>query len=319
MLRWSALVGVVLLVLLASGANAASVTPDEYLGEWTADMSSQAPASSQVFTVATSDETTARTTSGSNSINFDVYCKSTNSGVQPVTYFTVTSTASGTFGGCVSGKTGGHIYTWNSGQVWYAHTATTKGEPVIKGALNTSGNVDHAFTAHHPVVSFLVHVKYTKILKKGTHVAELTTMTGAGELRLLQAPHPCASADRAPIVAGDGAIAVKIVKVGGQNIVELDSLTVKPSADQAGTYDCDHRQLIKSLDIEVTKSDPAEKDACPTGATGSLTLEDGSGAGQPDGVLLEIPKCHIDDFLSSAKAKKGSHVAVAETLNENGY
>jgi|SRR5579871_687644 len=320
MLRWSALVGVVFLVLLASGASAATVSPDDYLGEWTADTTSQPPAASQVFTVAYSDETAARTTTGSNSINFDVYCKSTNSGVQPVTYFTVATTTSGTFGGCVSAKTQGHIYTWNSGQVWYAHTATVKGETVIKGDINTSGNVDHAFTAHHPSVTFLVHVKFSKILKKGTHIAELTTITGAGQLRLEHAPNPCDSADRATVLTGEGALALKIVKVGGPNVVELDSLTVKPIADQTGgaTYDCDHRQLIKSLDVSVTKSDPAEKDACPVGATGSLTLHDGGGK-KNDVVVVDIPKCHIDDLLSSTRAKKGSHVAVAETLDEKGY
>lgn len=323
MVRWSIGLGVVLLVMLASGASAATVDPSDYLGEWTADTSSQAPAASQVFTIQSSDETTARTTSADNAINFDVYCKSTNGGVEPVTYFKVTTTASGTFGGCVSGKTQGHIYTWNTGQVWYAHTATVKGEQVIKGSLNTSGNVDHTFTAHRPAVSFLAHVKFTHILKKKSkHVAELTTVTGAGAFRLLSAPHPCASADRPQLVAGDGALALKIVKIGGPHVVELDALTVEPSAEQYGsgaTYDCDHRQLLKAADVEVTKSDPAETDACPVGAIGSLTLREGGSNEGPDGVLLEIPKCHVDLNLSSAKAKKGSHVAVAIDLNENGY
>jgi hypothetical protein len=321
MLRWSALLGVVLLVLLASGASAAGVAPDDYLGEWSADTSSAGPAAAQTFVVTTSDESTARSASGTNSINFDDYCNSSYPGVPPVTYFLVTTTGSGTFGGCVSGKTGGHIYTWNTGQVWYAHTATRQGEPVLNGTLVTSLDTHYAFRAHHPDVKFVAHVRFTQILKKGTQVAELTTITGAGELHIVQVPESCASADSPSVVSGAGALAVTSVKIGGPSVVELDSLTVRPDTDQvdsSSTFNCDHQELLRHVGVSVTKSDPAEKDACPVGASGFLWLVDG-GSGGLDSVKLDIPKCHVDLVLHQSKAKKGSHVAIAEAIDENGY
>ncbi len=321
MRRTGALFGLALAVLLlAAGAAASSVAPDSYLGEWTADASSQAPVASQVFTVASSDEATARTASGTNSINFDVYCKSTAPNVQPVTYFTVASTSLGTFGGCVSAKTQGHIFTWNTGQVWYGHTATLKGEPLVKGALVTSGNVEHKFTAHHPAVKFLLHVKYTQLGNRSSHVAELTTMTGGGEFHILSVPADCSTSLTPAVVSGDGTIAVRSVKIDPPSTVELDSLSVKPVADQTDEhawFSCDHHEALTHVAVTVTKSDPAEKDACPVGAPGLLWLVD---AGGNDGVKLDIPKCKVDLALKqSGTAKKHHHVAVAETIDEKGY
>jgi len=76
--RWGALLGMlVAIVLLAvgSGAASSSIDPADYVGDWTADTSSQGPAATQLFTIATSDETTTRADSGANSINFDNYCQ----------------------------------------------------------------------------------------------------------------------------------------------------------------------------------------------------------------------------------------------------
>ena len=319
MLRWSALLGVVLLVLLVSGTSTAGVDPSDYLGDWSADTSSQPPAASQIFTVYDADEGSARTDSEANSANFDVYCKSTNSGVEPVTYFSVTTSGSGTFGGCVSGKTGGHIYTWNTGQVWYAHTTTIDGEPLLEGELVTSDQVHHAFTAHHPEVKFLTHVKYTRILKKRTHVADLTTRTGAGDVHLVSLPSLCSDPTNPSVASGAGSFAIKIVKIGGPHVVELDSLRVKPLTDQSGadsTFDCDRQLTLNHVAVAVAKSDPAEADACPVHAPGFLRLIDESGR---DELKLEIPKCDIDLLLRQHKAPKGSHVAVAETIEPNGY
>ncbi len=319
MLRLGALLGLALaIVLFAPGASSASVEPSQYLGDWSADTSSQAPAAEQLFSVYAADEGSARADSGTNSANFDVYCKSTNPGVAPATYFSVTTSGSGTFGGCVSGKTGGHIYTWNAGQVWYAHTTTVDGELLLKGDLVTSDQAHHAFDAHHPEVTFLAHVKYTRILKKATHVADLTTITGGGSARAVSIPTLCS--DTSPSLASAfGSLAVKIVKIGGPHLVELDSLRVKPLTDQSGadaTFDCDRRYALEHMAVAVTKSDPAEADKCPVHSPGFLSLVDESGR---DELRLEIRKCDIDLDLRQHKAPKGSRVAVAETFDSKGY
>lgn len=326
MLRLSALLGTTFaVVLLAAGAGVASssATPSVYVGQWTADPSSQGPAASQVSRIESSSEDTARTDAGTNSPNFDAYCASSNPAVPPVSYFTVANSA-GTFGGCVSAKTGGHVYTWNTGQVWYAHTDTVKGEPVLKGDFVPSGDTHYAFTAHHPAVTFLTHVRFTHILKAGSHVAELTTMKGAGEVHIVQVPQPCGSgtlAYDASVLTGSGAVVVTIAKIGGPRVVELSSLTVEPLADQSGSkaaFNCDDRQRLDRVEVKVTKSDPAEKDACPVGAPGLLSLLDAPSA-RHDAVRLEVPQCHVDSLLLAAKATKHSHVAVAETLDQGGY
>ena len=295
----------------------------DYLGEWTADTSSQGPAAAQVFTISESDETTTRSDSVANSNNFDDYCRSTFPGVPPVTYFTVTTTDSGVFGGCVSAKTGGHIYTWNTGQVWYSHYTTVKGEPVLKGDLVTGVGPSHySFTAHHPAVDFLTHVKFTQVLGKASrHLAELTTVTGVGEFRLDRASHACLAIG---LVSGHGALKVKSVKIDPPNTVELDNLTVKPIAaqsDATSDYECVDGQTIRHAAVAVAKSDPHEKDACPVGATGRLWLIDGDATHTEDKFKLDIPKCDVDLVFAKSKVKKGSKntVAVAMALNEKGY
>jgi len=315
----------VALVALAAGPGAASssIAPADYFGEWTADMSSQGPAAAQVFRIAESDEITARSDSGTNSTNFDGYCNSTFFGVPPVTYFIVTTTGSAVFGGCISGKTGGHIYTWNTGQVWYAHYTTVQGEPVLKGDLVTGAGATHySFTAHHPAVDFLTHIKFTQVLGKASrHLAELTTVTGGGEFRLVQTSESCLAAD---LVSGYGALKVKSVRIDAPNTVELDNLTVKPAAaqnDATSDYECVDGQTIRHAAVRVSKSDPHEKDACPVGATGRLWLIDGDTTHTKDKFKLDVPKCNVDLVFAKSKVKKGSKntVAVAMNLNEKGY
>ena len=327
--RWGALLGMlVAIVLLAvgSGAASSSIDPADYVGDWTADTSSQGPAATQLFTIATSDETTTRADSGANSINFDNYCQSTNPDVPPVTYFIVTTTSSGVFGGCASKKTGGHLYTWNTGQVWYAHYARVNGEPVLKGYLVTGVDAtNYAFTAHHPAVDFLTHIKYSQVLGKASkHLAELTTITGASEVRLRSGASGECVGRTFSVVSGDGALNVKSVKIDPPNAVELDNLVVKPVPQQdTGTaeYECVDGDHVRNIEVEVSKSDPHEQDACPVRATGSLWMVDGDGTHTTDSFRLDIPKCEVALAFAKSRIKKGSKntVAVAMNLNAQGY
>jgi hypothetical protein len=327
MLRWPALLAMlVAVVLLAGGADAAvsSIAPTDYLGEWTTDTSSAASVTDDEFTVQSTDETTGRTVSGANSTSFDDYCKSTYPGVLPVKYFTVATSGYGTFGGCVSGKTGGHLYSWNTDQVWYAHPSLLKGEPVLNGAIQ----VEHVgtpadtykFRAHHPAVQFLTHIKFAEVIgKPGNHVVELDTISGVGEFHLVTTQGDCGTAG---VVSGDGALSVRIVKIGGPNVVELDSLTIEPTVSQderQSTYQCDNGQLLSHVAVTVTKSDPAEQDACPVGSPGRLWLADRSASSGGDLFQLTIAKCKLGLLLLATKARKGSHVAVSIGLNEKGY
>ncbi|HZS30165.1 MAG TPA: hypothetical protein VFA37_02790 [Gaiellaceae bacterium] len=306
------------LVLAAAGSGAASATGTlAYVGEWTPNSSSDAATHGITFTVATADESTARLDSGSESINFDDYCKSNGPGVQPVSYFKVNFSTGGVFGGCVSGKTGGHLYAWAPGEIWYGHYAWVKGEPELIGVWEPTGNrdVSDKFTALHPLASFAVHVKYTVVGKKGGKAAELISATGAGGVFVSQSPPNCLSE---AVLGGFGGIAVRIVTVGGPNVVELDAVTVK-LAPTAGTFQtCDTTQALKAVPVVVASSDPHEKDGCPVGSPGSLYLGDRSAKYKGDTIGLEVAKCHLAVSLTQGNAKKGSHVAVAMTFEENG-
>ena len=303
-----------------SAARSAAPAADLYLGQWTPDTTSNAATQGHTFTLQSSDESGARALTGNSSGAFDDYCKSIYPGVQPVAYFIVTTSWNNAtqLGGCQSGKTGGHVYAWTSTQIWFAHYALIKGLPKLIGVWEPTGNrnVSDKFTADHPAARFLTKVKYTSVGKKGGRIAELITAAGTGEVAVPEKPGNCDSTD---VLGGFGAITVKVVKVGGPKLVELNDVTVK-LVPSAGEYeDCDTQELLKAIPVVVKTADSSEEDACPVGSAGSLYLSDRTSKYGSDGFALEVAKCHLAVNVQQAKAKKGSHVAVAVTLDEKGY
>lgn len=333
MLRRLALLTMALAVLVLAGAGSSSGAPTipsaaDLVGEWTPDTSSNSTLAGHSFTISETSQAVAAGDVGPESLDsYEKYCAPQNAAT--ITYFTLSYSwdDQSHMGGCTSSLTQGHLYAWGlTLDVLYVHPATNQGEGVVSGAwgraASPTANPNYLkLTGHHPAVQFLAHVKFSQVLgKTGSHAAELTTVTGGGELHLIRAPQPCESSDSPSVVSREGALAVKSVKIGGPNVVELDSLTVKPVADQNAadsTFSCDHTDLVRHLAVTVTTSDPSEKDACPVGSPGYLWLADHGSKG--DFVKLVIPKCHVDFVLSQTKAKKGSHVAIAATLNEKGY
>lgn len=313
--------GMLLVVAGASGAaRQAAPAADLYLGEWTADATSNAATTGHPFTLASSDESTARALTGNFGGAFDDYCKSSYPGVQPVTYFTVTTTwnSATELGGCQSGKTGGHVYAWSSTQIWYAHYGVSNGEPKLTGVWEPTGNrnVSDKFTADHPAARFLTNVKYAVVGKKGGRAAELITATGTGLLAVASKPGNCLKTN---VLGGFGAVTVKVVKVGGPKVVEIDDVTVK-LVPSGGQYEgCDSQDLLFAIPVTVKSADPSEENGCPVGSTGTLYLGDRTSKQGADSFGLEVGKCHLAVTAKQAKARKGSHVAVAVTFDENGY
>jgi hypothetical protein len=307
-----------LALVLAGGSAAvrAAGGSGSFLGEWTPDAKSNAQLAGHAFQIAGADETSARNAASSFTPSFDDYCSS------GATYYILSYTWSpaGTMGGCISDKTKGHVYLWGShDDVAYVHPVSLPSEDVLSGGwglADQSNNVAYKkIRAHHPAVRFLAKVKYST-LTKGKHVAEVTTLTGLGELHVLGTLPNCTGSD---ILSGLGKLQVSVVKVGGPSLVELDKLTlaVTPSS---GTYEsCDTQSVLQQLRVVVEKSDPAEKDRCKVGSGGTLSIVDRSAKFGGDVAQLHVPACRLSSTYAQAKARKGSKVAVAVTFDENGY
>jgi hypothetical protein len=318
-----ACLGLALLAVGSSSGATRATAGDELTGEWTPDTSSASQLQGHAFYVAAADSGTATSAVSPTLLpSYEAYCTTAKAG-SPITYFTLSYTwgTAAKMGGCLSPKTGTHAYFWGAdSDVAYVHPVTLRGEPVLEGAWgleNQSNSVSYEkLTAHRPIARFLTKVKYLSVGKKGGKIAELITATGAGKLTLSDKPLNCVSTD---VFDGAGAITLKIVKVGGPNLVELDDVAVKIEPTVGSYSACDTQEIIKAIPVVVKAADPAEKDACPVGSHGSLYLTDRSAKYGSDSFALEVAKCRVAVSLSQAKAKKGSHVAVAVTLDENGY
>lgn len=315
-------------VLLGPGAGSGAETqppPDAYLGEWTPDASSNPTLAGHAFYVQSVDESVARGTAADWAYNFDNYCKSTDPGIGDVSYFVVTYTwnSGNSLGGCESALTGGHLYAWTTEEVIYFHAGTVKGEPVAPGGWEYTNSQGHGvtedFTAHHPAAQFLAHVQWKQVSKKktGKYVGYLATFAAAGDVPVVS--KPASDCGDVHLAGGFGSATLKLVKIGGPSLVELDSVTVKLDGDPAGgDYQSCKAQgdILRGLNFTVTKSDPHEKDACPVGTEGDFALVDNSGS---DEVVFHLPGCKISLTLLQRLTTKGSHVAVAIDLNEKGY
>jgi hypothetical protein len=322
------LLGGALLLLLGAAAGSGArlaTSADQLVGEWTPDKSSNPALAGHSFTIAEVSQQAATASVGPDSLpSYDKYCDAPD--VQDITYYTLSYTWDdhSHMGGCVSSLTEGHLYAWGlSLDVAYVHPGTSNGEDVLNGAWgrqpDPSSNPKYLTmkTARHPHAQFLTKVKYSKTVKRGTHIAEVGTVTGVGDAVVVEKPPTnCVSAD---VPTADGKIGVDLVKVGGPSVVELDKVTVSLQG-AVGQYQlCDTQNILSLQAVSVTKSDPHEKDACKVGSRGTLNLVDRSAKYGGDLFKLDIPGCDIALDYSAGGAPKGSSVAVAIDFNEKGY
>jgi hypothetical protein len=328
-LRLLAALAVALIALgaLAGSSSSATARPsvELFLGEWTASGDSDAALAAHGLTISKSSANVAKALVGpewtnvSGTAYYDKYCGAVADVYAYVTIAYEWAPAA-SMGGCISDKTGPHIvFAGSHKEAGSVHVVTVDGLDVLKGTWDTIENgpccVHHALTAVRSSADFTIGEQGHQALPTGQGAKfVLTKVLGAGTVNL---EDYVVGTFQSSVTAATGTIHFHKWRIFEHGVVDEDLLTLKVVRSGLSVFSLhDDTTLVsvQSIGVVVTKAERGETDACPVGATGTLSMyEHQSGPNKgDDGFGLTIPKCGVKDAFTNGK--KGAKVAVGLTV-----
>jgi hypothetical protein len=315
------------LSVLAGSASSAAARPkiEDFLGDWTASAASDPALAAHGLTISKSSAADAKALVGpewtnvSGTAYYDQYC---GAAADVYAYVTIAYdwAPAASMGGCISDQTGQHIvFAGSHKEAGSVHVVTVGGLDVLKGRWDTIEGgpccVHHALTGVRSSVEFALGEQGHQALPKGESAKfVLTKMLGVGTVNIADYS---AGTFESPVSSAIGTIHFHKWRVFEHGVVDEDLLVLKVVKGDAGVFafhDDTDLVSVQKIGLVVTKAEHGETDACPVGATGTLSMyEHASGPNKgDDGVALSIPKCGVRDGFTNAK--KGAKVAVGLTV-----